>query len=89
MGLNAIVDGHIKELLGHNKPISERRMEICKTCPLYKETMVGPLCNSRLWYNKATGETSSIRQIGYINGCGCRLNAKTRLPGAKCVLGKW
>lgn len=89
MGLNKIIQGHVNEVLGQNQSISERRMEICKQCPLYKESMVGPICNSRLWYNPSTGETSTIRQMGFKNGCGCRLNAKTRLQSAKCTLGKW
>ena len=31
-----IVNGHVNELLGLNKDISQERMKICKTCPLYK-----------------------------------------------------
>ena len=47
------------------------------------------MCNSRLWLNVNTGDVSTTMKPGYINGCSCRLHAKTRLPNAKCPAGKW
>lgn len=34
-----IVNGHINEVLGLNKDISQERLKICKTCPLYKNSL--------------------------------------------------
>ena len=77
MGLTAIIDGHVKEALGMNQDISENRMKICRECPLYKQTAMGPVCNSKLWLDTVTGEG------------GCRLTAKTRLSYTHCPVGKW
>lgn len=89
MGLKAIIDGHAKEALGLNKDISEIRMEICRQCPLYKQTTLGSICNSKLWMDPITEEVSETKKTGYKNGCGCRLSAKTRLSYTHCPLNKW
>lgn len=90
MGLNAILQGHINELLGLNTNLYNARIKICKDCPLYKiDTQWGEICNSDLWYNPETGDKSEEQKDGYVNGCGCRLMAKTRLPNAFCPAGKW
>jgi hypothetical protein len=89
MDIGAIIGGHTNELLGLNKELSERRMAICKKCPLFKKTIVGYVCNSKLWLDLKTGETSLIKKDGYRNGCGCRLDAKTTVVDASCPIGKW
>lgn len=88
MEIGNIVKGHVNEMLGLNKDISEGRLKICYQCPLYS-TKYGGLCNNRLWLNIETGDVSTIKKIGYKRGCGCRLNAKTSLPNAVCPIGKW
>ncbi|MCI7207081.1 MAG: hypothetical protein MSA15_13960 [Clostridium sp.] len=47
------------------------------------------MCNNKLWLNVNTGDVSSVQKSGYKRGCGCRLQAKTRLPNAVCPLSKW
>lgn len=89
MGLTAILDGHTKELLKQNNDLYEQRMTICRKCPLFKVTVVGPVCNSNLYLNIKTGDVSKTQKDGYKKGCGCRLNAKTRLSYTKCPLNKW
>lgn len=89
MGIAAILNGHTNELLGLNKNISVPRLKICSKCPLYKKTVVGPICNSKIWLDVKTGEISLEKKDGYKNGCGCRLDAKTTLPNAFCPVGKW
>lgn len=85
-----IINGHVNEALGKNEDIKEERMNICKKCPLYKETPMGPICNPRLYINETDKESiSDIPKIGYKRGCGCRLTAKTRLPNGKCIILKW
>lgn len=84
-----ILDGHTNEMLGLNKDISKPRMRICKKCQLYKVTILGPVCNDKLWLNQETGEISTKWLDGFKNGCGCRLNAKTTLHNASCPLDKW
>lgn len=89
MGVTDIFQGHTNELLGLNKDISKTRLDICIKCPLYKKTIAGPICNSKLWLDVKTGDVSLTSKQGYKNGCGCRLNAKTTLPLAECPLSKW
>ena len=90
MGLGAIINGHIKEFTGQNGDLSEWRMDICRECPLFKVLPVaGPICNNNRYLNVNTGDVSDTPKNGYRRGCGCRLQAKTRLETSKCPLGKW
>lgn len=88
MNMLDIVHGHVNELLNLKEDLSKNRLQICHRCPLYSNRL-GGLCNSRLWLNVNTGDVSTTHKEGYIAGCGCRVNAKTRLPNAKCPVGKW
>ena len=64
MEIGQIVKGHINEVLGLNKDLSEERLKVCYSCPLYS-TKLGGLCNSRLWLNPNTGDISTIKKEGY------------------------
>lgn len=86
--IGQIVKGHISEVLGLNKDISEGRLKICKDCPLYLESL-GGICNRKLWLNPETEDVSIEEKDGYVRGCNCRLRAKTKLANAKCPAGKW
>ena len=85
--LKDILKGHVEELREGNQSIFETRMEVCKKCPLYKETMMGPICNPSKYMNDQ-GDVSTSPMTGYKKGCGCRLNAKTRLTYATCTHGR-
>ena len=84
-----IIHGHYNELTGKEEDLYLERIEICKQCPLYTETSLGPICDSKKCFNSETNKTQSYPSEGYTCGCACRLNAKTRLKNAKCVLNKW
>lgn len=86
--ISDIIKGHVNEALDNNIDLFTQRMEICKKCPLYKETMMGPICNPKLYMND-TGDTLTFPASGYKKGCGCRLNAKTRLQYATCTHKRW
>lgn len=86
--ISDIVKGHVNEALGLNKDFAQARQEICKQCPIYSSRM-GGLCNDKLWLDPETGDVSLKHKDGYVRGCGCRIPAKTTLPNAKCVAGKW
>lgn len=83
-----IIKGHAKEALGLGTDMSEARLKICHRCPLFSNAL-GGMCNNRLWLNVETGDVSTIARPGYVNGCSCRLNAKTRLANAHCPANKW
>ncbi len=83
-----IIQGHFNELLGKNEKLSQERLQICYSCALYSPRL-GGVCNNKLWLNPNTGDVSTTKKEGYINGCSCRLNSKTRLVNAKCPVGKW
>ena len=53
------------------------------------DEMWGECCNSHLYLNTETDETSPYNLEGYKNGCGCVLNSKTRVPEAMCPVKKW
>ena len=88
MEIGNIVKGHVNELLNLNGDISEQRMQICRKCPLFVDVLRGQ-CNPRLYLNPETGEVSNKFRQGFYKECGCRLQAKTRLPGASCPATKW
>lgn len=88
MNVFDIVNGHTKEILNLNQDLSQNRLKICYSCPLYSKRF-GGICNNKLWLNVNTGDVSTQPKEGYKNGCGCRLLAKTRLANAKCPVGKW
>lgn len=84
-----IIEGHIHELIGDKRAISNPRLRICKKCPLRRETFLGAICNDRLWLDPKTNQISTRPIDGYVKGCGCRLDAKTTLANATCPAGKW
>ena len=88
MEVSNIVKGHVNELLGLGKNLSEERMKICLKCPIYSE-ILGGICNSKLWINPETDDISLRKKPGYVQGCGCRLKAKTTLVNEHCVANKW
>lgn len=88
MNIFDIANGHVKELFDLNKELSQSRLKICYSCPIYSKQL-GGLCNHKLWLNPNNGDVSDTAKEGYIRGCGCRVAAKTRLPEATCVAGKW
>ena len=82
--------GHALELIGANKNFAEERLKICRACPIYTNNrLLGEVCNSKLYLNPKTDEISFTPKEGYVKGCGCRLNAKTRLDYMHCIAGKW
>ena len=83
-----IIEGHARELLGLNKELSEERLKICYKCPIYS-SFLGGVCNDKLYLNPNTGDISTEERDGYIEGCGCRLPAKTTLIEEECPAGKW
>lgn len=88
MEVGNIVSGHINELLGLNKNLSEERMKICLKCPIFSQKL-GGICNNKLWINPKTDDVSLIKKPGYVQGCGCRLQAKTTLNNEHCPVNKW
>lgn len=88
MNILDIANGTIKNILNLNQDMSQNRLKICYSCPLYS-TKMGGLCNNRLWLNPNTGDVSDVKKTGYQRGCGCILASKTRLANAECPVGKW
>lgn len=83
-----IVVGHINELVGNNKSISEQRLEICLKCPMLLKTPIGLLCNPNLYINK-NNEISNVNKDGFVRGCSCRVHAKTSVSNEHCIVNKW
>lgn len=82
-----IVEGYTNYAFGKEEELSEKRMEICRKCPLYDEDT--DRCSSKKCYNKKTGELSTVPDKGFICGCNCYMTKKSRVKNAKCVLNNW
>jgi hypothetical protein len=89
-GINTrdVIKGHVNELLGRERDLSETRMRICRSCPLFTDIM-GGICDSKKCVDKTTNKLQYAPGENTICGCSCRLEAKSRLKKAKCVLDKW
>lgn len=68
--------------------IVSKRLEICKSCPLYKETSKGAICNSKKYMN-SEGEWSYFKKEGFKPGCGCFIDRKIQELTNKCPHEKW
>ena len=66
-----------------------KRMDICKECHLYRETKDGPVCNSKRYMSPNWKDWSYFPKDGWIKGCGCNLDHRTRQLNNHCVAGKW
>lgn len=85
----SVIQGHWNELLNRENDLSESRLIICRECPLFKNSVVGIICNKELTLNPITGEVDTENKPGFYRGCNCRLEAKTRNVGAHCPANKW
>lgn len=90
MSVKDIVEGHLKMIFSIEDEMAEGRIDICKKCPLcVKDTLRGLICTSKLYLNPQTDEASLTPKDGWVRGCNCTLDAKTRLRDSACVVEKW
>ena len=82
-----IAEGHFKEITKQENELYESRIKICRECPLFSHSTLGDVCDAK----KCWDGNKVVKYPGpdIICGCGCRLDAKARVRGAKCVLNKW
>lgn len=85
--------GHLNEFLNLETELYNKRKPICNSCKLkIKIDILGKqveLCNPNIYLNPITNETSSTLKEGFYKGCGCRLEASTRVKDKVCPTGKW
>jgi hypothetical protein len=66
--------------------LSKERFDICKNCPLYTST--DGLFN--ITNSKCDNDKTVVNENGeQIQGCGCFLQIKTRVPNESCPMSKW
>lgn len=85
--IKQIAEGWTNDLLGREQELSDKRMKICKECPIYDEN--ADRCDSKKCLNKETGEITQYPGKATVCGCGCYMKKKTRVPSSHCVLNKW
>jgi len=87
--INAGYQGSVERIFDEERERRERRMAICAKCPLYtRDPMLGAICDHRKYVGR-NGIVTDYPTPGAVNGCGCKLLAKTSLRDEKCVLNKW
>ncbi len=85
-----IVEGWTKAMVNIDQEMSNKRVAICKNCPLYDpSSILGAVCSSKKCYNPNTNELKQVPEQGFICGCGCVIDKASRVKNKKCVLNKW
>lgn len=82
-----IAEGWTNDLLGREQELSEKRMAICRECPLYNEKT--DRCDGKRCIDKITGEITSTPSKSSICGCQCLMKKKTKSPRSHCTRGLW
>lgn len=67
----------------------QKRIDICKKCPIMRMTEFGMKCDDRKWISPDGKQGSFFKKDGWKRGCGCLLSHKTRNPASRCICGKW
>ena len=67
----------------------EKRLEICRKCAIMRNTEWGMKCDDRKWLNKETNESSFFKKNGWVKGCGCMINSKSKNLNNHCPANKW
>lgn len=74
-------------LINDNTDLYNKRITICNDCYIFDPTNM--TCSQYKWVNLQTGETSTKKLKGFVNGCGCLLTSKAKRQSSSCPLGKW
>ena len=70
--------------------MSKERLEICNKCPLFKiDKIYGSVCDSNKYISKDGKSWSWFRKDGYVRGCGCHLEHKTKRINGHCIIDLW
>lgn len=81
----------IKAYIKHSTPLSQRRLDICRSCLYVNKTMFGThTCGTLdLLNNPPVIGSDVIYKNRKIHLCGCVMEAKTKEADAICPAGKW
>lgn len=71
-----------------NEELAEKRLEICRNCPISTNTDYGLRCDSSKYRNKE-GEWSYLPKEGMVRGCSCLLEKRVLDPNKHCVVDLW
>lgn len=87
--IRQIIQGHINEFSNNEEELRDYRMSICDQCPLEADAYYGKICSNKRYLNIRTGKARTFPCDECVQGCGCRLEAKTRVKDAHCPANKW
>ena len=88
--IGQIAEGWAKDIVKAEQELHDKRMKICRECPLFDENgLLGPTCSSKRCYNTKTNSVELYPSSDTICGCGCVMEKASRVKSKKCVLGKW
>jgi hypothetical protein len=86
MEIGNVVKGNASKLVGADVDLPAARKEICKKCLIYSRE---GLCNNKLYLNPETNDVAVEPAEGYVRGCGCVIDVKTKNPTSHCPAKKW
>ena len=69
--------------------LAEKRLEICKKCPLYKQTESGHICDGSKYISHDGKDWSKFPKKNYRRGCNCILEKKVKHPSNHCIVNLW
>lgn len=69
--------------------VINKRMEICKACPLYKDTDKGAVCDGSKYISPDGKEWSYFKKDNWKKGCNCNLERKTKNLNNHCIINLW
>ena len=88
--IGQIATGFFNNLTNKEEDLFNERIKLCRSCKLLKEDKIfGEICNSDLYIDPKSGETSTTKKQGFSNRCGCVLRSKTRVKNAHCPIARW
>lgn len=87
--MKQIIQGTFNNVFNLKGTLYDRRIAICRECPIKVKRFSIDVCADYLYLNPKTNQIATSPLPGYYRGCGCILGSKTRVKDAHCPAGKW
>lgn len=68
---------------------TQERINICRNCPIIRQTEFGLKCDDRKWISPDGKQGSFFKKDGWKRGCGCLIAQKSRNSNNHCIINLW